>query len=163
VGGLGHLGLQFSRAMGFETIAINRGTAKKEDALTLGAHHYIDATAGDVSEALNDLGGVAVVLGTAGASKAMAATVGGLQPQGELIAIGVTPEPLEISPLQLITASLSIVGHPSGTAKEIEDTMQFAVLSGVRAWIEELPLSQAAEGYAALEQGRAHYRTVLTV
>jgi 2-desacetyl-2-hydroxyethyl bacteriochlorophyllide A dehydrogenase len=162
VGGLGHLGVQFSRAMGFETVAINRGTAKKEDALKLGAHHYIDAT-GDVSEALKDLGGVAVVLATAGASQAMAATVGGLLPQGELITIGVTPEPLSISPLQLITPGLSIVGHPSGTAKEIEDTMQFAVLSGVRAWIEELPLSQAAEGYAALEEGRAHYRTVLTV
>ena len=163
VGGLGHLGLQFSRAMGFETIAINRGTAKKEDALKLGAHHYVDATDGDVAESLKDLGGVAVVLATAGASKAMAATVGGLLPQGELVTIGVTPEPLGISPLQLITPGLSIVGHPSGTAKEIEDTMQFAVLSGVRAWIEELPLAQAAEGYAALEQGRAHYRTVLTM
>jgi D-arabinose 1-dehydrogenase-like Zn-dependent alcohol dehydrogenase len=163
VGGLGHLGLQFSRAMGFQTIAINRGTAKKADALKLGAHHYIDSTEGDVSEALNDLGGAAVVLGTAGASKAMAATVGGLLPQGELITIGVTPEPLPISPLQLITPGLSIIGHPSGTASEIEDTMQFAVQSGVRAWIEELPLAQAAEGYAALEQGRAHYRTVLTV
>jgi D-arabinose 1-dehydrogenase-like Zn-dependent alcohol dehydrogenase len=163
VGGLGHLGLQFSRAMGFETIAINRGTAKKEDALKLGAHHYVDATDGDVSESLKDLGGVAVVLATAGASKAMAATVGGLLPQGELVTIGVTPEPLGISPLQLITPGLSIIGHPSGTAKEIEDTMQFAVLSGVRAWIEELPLAQAAEGYAALEQGRAHYRTVLTM
>src|ERR1700756_456061 len=103
VGGLGHLGLQFSRAMGFETIAINRGTAKKDDALKLGAHHYIDATDGDVAEALNDLGGVAVVLATAGASKAMAATVGGLLPRGELITVGVTPEPLPISPLQLIT------------------------------------------------------------
>ena len=163
VGGLGHLGLQFSRAMGFETIAINRGTAKKEDALKLGAHHYIDATDGDVSEALQRLGGVAVVLGTAGNSEAMAATVGGLQPRGELITIGVTPEPLSISPLQLITPGLSIVGHPSGTAKEIEDTMQFAVLSGVRAWIEELPLAHAADGYATLQEGRAHYRTVLTV
>ena len=89
--------------------------------------------------------------------------VGGLAPQGELVTIGVTPEPLPISPLQLINSGLSIVGHPSGTAKDIEDTMQFAVLSGVRAWIEELPLSQAAEGYQALEQGRAHYRTVLTM
>lgn len=163
VGGLGHLGLQFSRAMGFETIAINRGTAKKEDALKLGAHHYIDASDGDVSQLLNDLGGVAVVLGTAGASQAMAATVGGLLPEGELITIGVTPEPLPISPLQLITPGLSIVGHPSGTASEVEDTMQFAVQSGVRAWIEELPLAKAAEGYEALERGRAHYRTVLTV
>lgn len=93
----------------------------------------------------------------------MAATVGGLAPQGELVTIGVTPESLPISPLQLITPGLSIVGHPSGTAKDVEDTMQFAVLSGVRAWIEELPLSRAADGYAALEGGQAHYRTVLTM
>jgi D-arabinose 1-dehydrogenase-like Zn-dependent alcohol dehydrogenase len=163
VGGLGHLGLQFSRAMGFETIAINRGTAKADDARKLGAHHYIDSTGGDVSEALQALGGAAVVLATAGNSQAMAATVGGLAPQGELVTIGVTPEPLPISPLQLITPGLSVIGHPSGTAKDVEETMHFAVLSGVRAWIEELPLSQAAQGYAALEQGRAHYRTVLTM
>ncbi len=162
VGGLGHLGVQFARAMGFETIAIARGTAKAEDARKLGAHHYIDSTSGDVAEALQALGGAAVVLGTAGNAQAMADTVGGLLPRGELITIGVTADPLPISPVQLITPGLSVVGHPSGTAKEIEDTMHFAVLSGVRAWIEELPLSQAAEGYAAMEEGRAHYRTVLT-
>jgi 2-desacetyl-2-hydroxyethyl bacteriochlorophyllide A dehydrogenase len=163
VGGLGHLGVQFAKAMGFETIAIARGRAKAEDATKLGAHHYIDSTAGDPAEALQALGGAAVVLATAGNSGAMAATVGGILPQGELVTIGVTPEPLPISPIQLITPGISIVGHPSGTAKEVEDTMHFAVLSGVRAWIEELPLSQAAEGYAALENGRAHYRTVLTM
>ena len=163
VGGLGHLGVQFARAMGFETIAIARGAAKADDARQLGAHHYIDSTSGDVSEALRALGGAAVVLGTAGNSQAMADTVGGLLPQGELITIGVTADPLPISPVQLITPGLSIVGHPSGTAKDVEDTMHFAVLSGVRAWIEELPLSRAAEGYAAMEQGRAHYRTVLTM
>jgi D-arabinose 1-dehydrogenase-like Zn-dependent alcohol dehydrogenase len=163
VGGLGHLGVQFARAMGFETIAIARGTGKADDAKKLGAHHYIDSTSVDVAEALQALGGATVVLGTAGNSQAMADTVGGLAPQGELVTIGVTPEPLAISPVQLITPGLSIVGHPSGTAKDVEDTMHFALLSGVRAWIEELPLAQAADGYATLEQGRAHYRTVLTM
>ncbi len=91
VGGLGHLGIQFARAMGFETIAINRGTAKAEDAGTLGAHHYIDSTSGDVAEAMQALGGAAVVLATAGNSQAMADTVGGLAPRGELVAVGVTP------------------------------------------------------------------------
>lgn len=163
VGGLGHLGIQFARAMGFETIAINRGTAKAEDARKLGAHHYIDSTSGDVAEAMRALGGAAVVLATAGNSQAMADTVGGLSPQGELVTLGVTPDPLPISPVQLINPGLSIVGHPSGTAKDVEDTMHFAVMAGVRAWVEELPLAQAAEGYAALEEGRAHYRTVLTM
>jgi D-arabinose 1-dehydrogenase-like Zn-dependent alcohol dehydrogenase len=163
VGGLGHLGVQFARAMGFETIAINRGTSKEDDARKLGAHHYIDSTANDPAEALKALGGATVVLATAANSGAMAATVGGILPEGELVTIGVTPEPLPISPAQLITPAISIVGHPSGTAKEVEDTMQFAVLSGVRPWVEEIPLAQAAEGYAALEQGKAHYRTVLTM
>lgn len=163
VGGLGHLGVQFSRAMGFETIAIARGAAKAEDARKLGAHHYIDSTSGDVSAALSALGGVSVVLATAGNSAAMGDTVGGILPQGELVVIGVSPDPLPISPAQLIMGGLTVTGHPSGTAKDVEDTMQFAVLSGVRAWIEELPLSQAPDGYAAMQQGRAHYRTVLTV
>ena len=163
VGGLGHLGVQFARAMGFETIAIARGTGKADDARKLGAHHYIDSTSGDVAESLRALGGATVVLATAGNSAAMGATVGGILPEGELITIGVTTEPLPINPVQLITPGISVIGHPSGTAKDVEDTMHFAVLSGVRAWIEELPLAQAAEGYAAMEHGRAHYRTVLTV
>ncbi|AXN44733.1 alcohol dehydrogenase [Mycobacterium marinum] len=163
VGGLGHLGLQFCRAMGFETVAIARGSAKAEDARQLGAHHYIDSTTGDVAEGLRRIGGAAVVLATAGNSAAMAETVGGLLPRGELVVIGVTADPLPISPVQLINPGLSVTGHPSGTAKDVEETMHFAVLSGVRAWIEERPLAQAADGYEAMEQGRTRYRTVLAM
>ena len=93
----------------------------------------------------------------------MAETVGGLLPRGELITIGVAAEPLPISPAQLILPGLSITGHPSGTARDVEETMQFAVLSGVRAWIEERPLAEAADAYAAMEQGRPRYRIVLTM
>ncbi|MFE9324345.1 alcohol dehydrogenase catalytic domain-containing protein [Nocardia sp. NPDC052278] len=163
VGGLGHLGVQFARAMGFETIAIARGADKAEDARALGAHHYIDSTAGEVSRALRGLGGVSVVLGTVGNAKAMGETVDGLLPRGELITIGVSAEPLPISPMQLITRGLSVTGHASGTARDIEETMQFAVQSGVRTRIQQRPLDQAAEAYTAMEQGRARYRMVLTV
>lgn len=162
VGGLGHLGVQFARAMGFETIAIARGADKADDARALGAHHYVDSTAGDVAEALQALGGVSVVLATAASSAAMGATIGGLLPRGQLIVVGVTPEPLPISPLQIISPGLTITGHPSGTARDVEETMLFAVQSGVRARIQELPLAQAAEAYAAMDQGRARYRMVLT-
>jgi len=163
IGGLGHLGVQFARAMGFETVAIARGTAKAEDARQLGAHHYVDSTAGDVGKALQALGGVSAILATAGNAEAMAQTVGGLSPRGELVVIGVSAEPLPISPVQLITASLHVTGHPSGTSRDVEETMHFAVLSGVRARIEERPLSEAADAYAAMEQGRARYRMVLTM
>lgn len=163
VGGLGHLGLQFANAMGFETVAIARGPGKEADARSLGARHYIDSTAGDVSAALRDLGGAAVVLATVGNSQAMADTVGGLAPRGELVAIGVSADPLPISPAQLIQPALSVSGHPSGTARDVEETMHFAVLSGVRARIEEQPLADAADAYAAMVQGRARYRRVLTI
>ncbi|KUI27431.1 alcohol dehydrogenase [Mycobacterium sp. IS-1742] len=163
IGGLGHLGVQFARAMGFETVAIARGAAKEDDARALGAHHYIDSTAGDVAGELQKLGGAAVVLATAASAAAMGQTVGGLGPQGELIVVGVTPEQLPISPLDLITSGLSVTGHPSGTARDVEETMHFAVLSGVRAKIEEKPLAEAAEAYAAMDEGRARYRMVLTM
>lgn len=163
IGGLGHLGVQFSRAMGFETVAIARGPAKEADARELGAHHYVDSNAGDVGQALQALGGAVAVLATGGSSAAVGQTVGGLAPRGELVIIGVAADPLPITPGQLITPALSVTGHPSGTAREVEETMHFAVLSGVRARIEERPLSEAAEAYAAMEQGRARYRMVLTM
>ncbi|HEY1966911.1 MAG TPA: alcohol dehydrogenase catalytic domain-containing protein [Pseudonocardia sp.] len=162
IGGLGHLGVQFARAMGFETVAVARGAEKEADARELGAHHYIDSTAGDVSEALQRLGGVAAVLATAANSAAIGATVGGLQPMGELIVVGVTPDPLPISPMHLITPNLSVIGHPSGTAGDVEDTLRFAVRSGVRARVQERPLEQAGDAYAAMDSGKARYRMVLT-
>ena len=161
IGGLGHLGVQFARAMGFETVAIARGAARADAARELGAHHYIDSNEADVAAALRDLGGAAVVLATAANTAAMAATVGGLGPQGELVVVGVTPDHLPISPLDLITAGLSVTGHPSGTARDVEETMQFAVQTGVRPVVEERPLAQAAEAYEAMETGKARYRMVL--
>jgi alcohol dehydrogenase len=163
IGGLGHLGVQFSRAMGFETVAIARGAAREADAKELGAHHYIDSNASDVAAELKKLGGAVVVLATAASSGAMAATVGGLAPQGELITVGVTPEPLPVSPLDLITPGVSITGHPSGTSRDVEETLHFAELSGVRAVVQEVPLSSAAEAFDAMITGKAHYRMVLTV
>ncbi|WP_420108493.1 alcohol dehydrogenase catalytic domain-containing protein [Mycolicibacter arupensis] len=163
LGGLGHLGVQFARAMGFETISIARGAAKEADARALGAHHYIDSTATDVAQAMAALGGASVVLATAANSRAMADTLDGLSPRGELVIIGVTADPLPITPMQLISPGLSVTGHPSGTARDIEETMRFAVLSGVRARIEERPLAEAAQAYAAMVEGRAHYRMVLTM
>ena len=162
VGGLGHLGVQWARAMGFETVAIARGTGKADEARELGAHHYIDSTAQDVAAELQKLGGAAVVLATANNAEAMAATVGGLGPAGELVAVGVTAENLPISPLEIINSGLSVVGHPSGTARDVEETLHFALLTGVRAMVEERPLAQAAEAFEAMDAGRARYRMVLT-
>ncbi len=163
IGGLGHLGIQYARQMGFRTVAIGRSKDKEPLVTKLGAHHYIDAAAVNPVEALQKLGGAQVILTTAPDSKSMSAVVDGLAPGGKLLVIGADLQPLSISPLQLIMARRSVIGWPSGTAKDSEDTMNFSALTGVRPMIERYPLEKAAEAYEQMMSGRARFRVVLTV
>ncbi|MFE7524388.1 alcohol dehydrogenase catalytic domain-containing protein [Kitasatospora sp. NPDC057542] len=162
LGGLGHLGVQFARAMGLRTVAIARGAEKEPLAHELGAEHYIDSTAGDVAQALRSLGGAKVVLATVTNADAMSATVDGLGRRGELVIVGVSPDRLAISPLQLISGDRKVYGHSSGTAVDIEDTLRFAARTGVRAWIEQVPLEETAAAVARMAGGRARFRMVVT-
>jgi len=163
IGGLGHLGIQYARQMGFRTVAIGRGGDKGPLARKLGAHEYVDTSAGAPAEALQKLGGARVILATAPDSKAISALVDGLAANGKLVIVGASPEPLTITPLQLIGARRSIQGWPSGTAKDSEDTMQFSALTGVRPMIERYPLEKAADAYQQMISGKARFRVVLTM
>ncbi|MGH9499209.1 MAG: zinc-binding dehydrogenase [Terriglobales bacterium] len=163
IGGLGHLGIQYARQMGFRTVAIGRGADKEALARKLGAHEYIDVDAGAPAAALQKLGGARVVLATAPDSKAIAALIDGVATGGKLLVIGVGAEPLSFTPLQLVIPRRSVQGWPSGTAKDSEDTLNFSVLSGVRPMIERYPLEKAAEGYEQMMSGRARFRVVLTM
>jgi alcohol dehydrogenase len=162
LGGLGHLGVQFASKLGFETVAIARGADKAESATRLGAHHYIDATTGDVAEQLQALGGAKVVLATAGSSEAMSATIDGLRPGGELVVLGADPEPIQVSPFQIIAGSKTVHGHPSGTARDVEETLHFAALTGVRAMTETRPLDEVNAAYNRMLAGEVRYKMVLT-
>lgn len=163
VGGLGHLGIQFASKLGFETVAIARGAELAGIASKLGAHHYIDSNAGDVAAKLRTRGGAQVVLATAASSKAMASTIDGLRHNGELIVLGATPEPIEVSPFQLISTSRTIHGHPSGTARDTEETLRFAALNGIRPMTEARPLPEIAAAYLRMMSGEARFRMVLTM
>ena len=160
IGGLGHLGIQFARQMGFRTIAIGRGADKQALAKKLGAHEYVDSD-GAPAQALQKLGGAQVILATAPDAKSMSGLVDGLAPRGTLMIIGAAMEPVSVTPLQLITGSKSIRGWASGTAKDSQDTLEFSALSGVRPMIERYPLQKAAEGYEQMISGRARFRVVL--
>jgi alcohol dehydrogenase/propanol-preferring alcohol dehydrogenase len=162
VGGLGHLGVQFAAQLGFETVAIARGTEKEELARKLGAHHYIDSTAGNPGEALAALGGADVILSTVTSSDAMGAVFGGLRPNGRLIVVGASMDPIPVPAAMLIGGSKTIAGHASGTSRDSEDTLNFSVLSGVRPMIETFPLERAAEAYEKMMSGDARFRMVIT-
>jgi D-arabinose 1-dehydrogenase-like Zn-dependent alcohol dehydrogenase len=163
IGGLGHLGIQYARQMGFRTVAIGRGADKKALAQKLGAHEYVDTNSGPPAEALQKLGGANVILATAPDSKSISALVDGLGPSGKLLVIGASQDPLTVTPLQLIGPRRSLLGWPSGTAKDSEDTMQFSALTGVRPMIERFPLEKAAEAYERMISGKARFRVVITM
>jgi len=139
VGGRGHLGVQFARRMGFETVAIARATGKLEQAVQPGAHHFIDSTTTDLGAALQELGGAATILATVTAPDAMSAAVAGLRPRGLMIVVGASADPMQIPPFALIPESTGVVGHASGTSKDSEDTLRFSALQDVRPTIESYP------------------------
>ncbi|CAN5694616.1 alcohol dehydrogenase [soil metagenome] len=162
IGGLGHLGVQFAKRMGFNTVAIARGREKEELARKLGAHHYIDSKKDNVAEELKKLGGAKVVLATVTNSDAMAATIGGLGVDGTLIIVGASFEPFTFSAVQMIGTRLAIKGWASGTSIDSEDTLKFSVLTNVRSMNEEYPLEKATEAYERMISGSAKFRVVIT-
>jgi propanol-preferring alcohol dehydrogenase len=162
VGGLGHLGIQYARSMGFKVAAIARGAEKRDLALQLGAHHYIDSNTQDPSAELQRLGGARVILATAANNKSMSSLVGGLAPQGELIVAGAGGgEPMGINAIPLIFGERSIVGTLTGASIDGEDTLAFSALQGIRAMVETFPLAKAPEAYRRMMNNEARFRVVL--
>ena len=161
IGGLGHLGVQYARQMGFKTVALGRGKDKEELARKLGAHHYIDSGTVDAVAALQKLGGARVILATAPSAQAISAVADGLSPNGKLVMAGVPNEPLSVNPLSLFSGERSVAGWYSGTARDSQDTLEFSALTGVHPMIETFPLEQAADAYARMMQGKARFRIVL--
>jgi D-arabinose 1-dehydrogenase-like Zn-dependent alcohol dehydrogenase len=161
IGGLGHLGVQFAAKMGFNTVAIARGSDKEKFAHDLGARHYIDSTRGDVAESLRKLGGARVILATVTDADAMSAAVGGLGYRGEFVVLGVPGKPMQVPLLGLVFQRQSIRGWPSGAAIDSEDTLRFSEMAGVLPMIERYPLDKAAEAYARMMSGKARFRVVL--
>ena len=163
IGGLGHLGIQFANKFGYKVAAIGRGSENTALAKKLGANVYIDSQSTNAAEELQKLGGARVILATAPNSKAMSELINGLGPNGKLIVVGATFDPIEVTPLQLIFGSRTIQGWAAGTPADSEDTLRFAELSGVRPMIEKYPLIKAGEAYSRMMSGKAEFRVVLTM
>jgi len=163
IGGLGHLGIQFANKFGYKVAAIGRGSENATLAKKLGASMYIDSASTNAAEALQKLGGARVILATAPSSKAMSELIDGLGPNGKLLVIGATFDPIEVTPIQLISGNRTIQGWAAGTPADSEDTLLFAEQTGVRPMIETFPLGKAAEAYARMMSGKAEFRVVLTM
>ena len=163
IGGLGHLGVQYARRMGFQTIALGRGQDKEPLAKKLGAHRYIDSNVSDTVAELQKLGGARVILATAPSAKAISSVVEGLGVNGNLLVPAAPNDPLTVSVLPLINGRRSVSGWYSGTARDSQDTLEFSARSDVHPMIEKFPLKDVAAAYEQMHSGKARFRVVLTM
>ncbi|TCC36378.1 alcohol dehydrogenase catalytic domain-containing protein [Kribbella speibonae] len=161
IGGLGHLAVSFSKALGYRTIAISRGDERKPQALELGAQSYIDSATEDVPAALQRLGGADLIISTASATDAVSGLVTGLRVGGRLTLVGVDGGRLTISAVQLVMNRQVVTGSLTGSPRDIEETMEFAVTNGIRPVIERMPLVQAEAALNKLRHGGVRFRIVL--
>ena len=142
IGGLGHLGIQFARHMGFHTVAIGRGREKEKLARDLGAHVYIDTAVEDAAAVLQRLGGARAILATGTSGDAMGRLVSGLAARGKLIVVGVPGDQIQLSAFPLVFGGRSTYGSLTGTPIDGEDTLAFSVLENIRPMIETVPLDR---------------------
>ena len=163
IGGLGHLGIQYANKFGYKVAAVGRGPENAELAKKLGAHVYIDSVATNAAQELQKLGGARVILATAPSSKSMSELIDGLGPNGALMVVGATTNPIEVTPLQLIFGVRRVQGWASGIPTDSEDTLRFAELTGVVPMVEAYPLEKAGEAYDRMMSGHAQFRVVLTM
>ncbi|SHW08843.1 alcohol dehydrogenase [Mycobacteroides abscessus subsp. abscessus] len=163
IGGLGHLGIQYAKKMGFQVVAVARGTGKEELAKTLGADHFIDSSTEHVASALNALGGAAAVIATASSGPSMAGLVAGLRPRGRLVVVGASPEPLPVHTSDLIFGGRSILGSLTGSAIDNEDNLAFSLTHQIAPLVEPMPFTEAPRAYDRMMSGRARFRVVLDV
>lgn len=161
IGGLGHMAVQYAQKMGFEVVALGRGSDIAEDVHDLGAHHYIDTKCDDATGALQRMGGARAILTTAGDSEASAALVLGLAPQGTLVVLSTSKAPLPIATGYMVRRELGVIGSITGSPYEIERALAFSVLADIRPQIEVLPLERANEAYQRMKSGQARFRMVL--
>lgn len=162
LGGLGHLAVQYSRKMGFRTVALSRGSEKKDFAMKLGANDYIDTSASDVAKELQALGGASIIAVTAPNPEVIEPLLGGLAPGGTLLlwtAIG----PVPVNTVPMVLNALSVRGWPSGHALDSEEAIAFAETHDVNCMIEKFPLEKVNDALEHMKSGKVRFRAVLTM
>ena len=162
IGGLGHLGIQFAKKMGFQVAAISTGPSKKELAEKLGADYYIDTSVEPASVQLKKLGNVKLVVATAPNSKSMEDLVNALGTSGRLLVVGADADTFSLSPFQIIGNRGCVCGWPSGIATDSTDCCVFAKNQGIASMNEVFKLDQAQEAYDHMMSGKARFRVVIT-
>jgi D-arabinose 1-dehydrogenase-like Zn-dependent alcohol dehydrogenase len=160
VGGLGHLAVQFSHALGLETLAITSQTDKREELRALGADEVI-LSGDDPGKALLRAGGADVILSTTNSAKQVASAFSGLNARGRLICMGVADGPIQLSPMDLMFGQRQVRGSTQDERSDLYEALQLVAQKKVKPRIELYPLEKVNEARGRLETGKVRYRAVL--
>ncbi|KXS21032.1 GroES-like protein [Gonapodya prolifera JEL478] len=162
IGGLGHLAIQFANKSGFKTVVISSSSSKKDLAVRLGAHVFIDTSAHDSVEEIKKMGGAKVIIITAPDAKLASSLVTALGHMGTMLILAAINEPLQVNAVHLLGNAAQIRGWPSGSAVDWEDTVKFAQLSGVEAMVETFSLEDYEKAYDRMMKNQVRFRSVIT-
>jgi D-arabinose 1-dehydrogenase-like Zn-dependent alcohol dehydrogenase len=162
LGGLGHLAVQYANKMGYRVVALSSGSKKKEFAMQLGAHEYIDTSKDDGCAKLQEMGGAALIVATAPNPKAIGPLTGGLEPGGRILVLAPCGD-IPVNSVDLIMKATGVVGYPSGHALDSEEAIAFTKLHGIKCMVEKFPLQDVQKAYDRMLSGDVRFRAVLVM
>jgi len=160
VGGLGHLAVQLSKAVGLETFAITGQADKRQELKAFGADEIVIA-GDDVGKSLADLGGVDIVLSTTNSARQIASALEGLRPGGRLISMGVASEPIPVNGMHLMFGQRELRGSTQDERSDLAEALELLAQGKVKPAIETYPLAQVNAVRDRLKAGKVRYRAVL--
>ena len=159
IGGLGHLALQFARAMGCEVTALSANPDKQAEARAFGAHHFV---ATGEPKALRAAGhSLDCLLSTAFLAQDWKALLRTLRPKGVLCLVGAPNQPLRLDVGAMLGRQLSVTTSAIGGRPAVRETLEFAARHGVIPRVQLRPLAAANAALGEVRQGQARYRVVL--
>lgn len=163
-GGLGHIAIQYAKAMGLHVAAVDLGPEKMSLARQMGAEITIDAKIQDPpAEIQKQIGGAHGVLVTAVSTIAFKQAIGMLRRGGTCVLNGLPPGDFPVSIFDMVLNGYTLRGSIVGTRKDLEEALAFAADGKVKATIETLPLESINDVFARLKTGRVNGRVVLGI
>lgn len=158
IGGLGHLGVQYAKAAGFQTIAISHSPDKDKLVRELGADEIVRDGKG-----LAAAGGADIILSTTNSTKAMNDSVQGLRPDGRLVVMGADAEPISVPVMDFISRRIQVIGSSQNDREHLYEALEYAARGKVKVITETYPLSEARKAYDRVAEGKARFRAVLAI
>ena len=158
IGGLGHLGIKFARALGAHVVAFTTSAAKADDAAALGAHDVVVST--DAQQMTRQANRFDFLLDTVSSSYPMTPFIEALKLDGTLCSLGI-PSQFDVAPYALAVGRRSLASSGAGGTAETQEMLEFSAQHGIAATVEVIAPTQINTALQRLARGDVKYRFVI--